>query len=97
MKLLCHEMGHVMENAYELRYHPSRAEAFGSPDQPYPRSYCPQPYSRLFVRYLEDSCSQSHPDEDFFAETFAVWLTPGSQWRQKYCGWGAMKKLRVFF
>jgi len=94
MKLLRHEMGHVIENAYKLRCNPFRIEAFGSSDQAYPRSYSPQRYSRQFVRHLEDNYSQSHPDEDF-AETFAVWLTPGSQWRQKYRGWGAMRKLKV--
>ena len=29
------------------------------------------------------------PDEDF-AETFAVWLTPNSEWRQRYAGWRAL-------
>src|SRR5205807_4891813 len=43
------------------------------------------PYTTLFR-------SQSHPDEDF-AETFAVWLTPESQWQQRYAGWPALKKL----
>jgi hypothetical protein len=37
--------------------------------------------------------AQKHPDEDF-AETFAVWLTPRSQWRKRYKGWGALAKLR---
>jgi hypothetical protein len=37
--------------------------------------------------------AQKHPDEDF-AETFAVWLTPRSNWRKRYRGWGAMEKLR---
>src|SRR5262249_12256933 len=37
--------------------------------------------------------AQKHPDEDF-AETFAVWLTPRSRWREKYKGWGALDKLR---
>ena len=36
--------------------------------------------------------AQSHPDEDF-AETFAVWLTPNSEWRQRYAEWPALKKL----
>ena len=36
--------------------------------------------------------AQSHPDEDF-AETFAVWLTPNSEWRQRYAGWRALGKL----
>src|SRR6266571_2901877 len=34
----------------------------------------------------------SHPDEDF-AETFAVWLTPGLDWRKRYAGWKALQKL----
>ena len=36
--------------------------------------------------------AQSHPDEDF-AETFAVWLRPRSNWRARYAGWPALKKL----
>jgi hypothetical protein len=41
---------------------------------------------------MEGWYAQKHPDEDF-AETFAVWLTPRSNWRKRYQGWGAMKKL----
>jgi hypothetical protein len=37
--------------------------------------------------------AQKHPDEDF-AETFAVWLTPRSQWRKRYDGWEALAKLQ---
>ena len=37
--------------------------------------------------------AQKHPDEDF-AETFAVWLTPRSQWRKRYKGWDALAKLQ---
>ena len=36
--------------------------------------------------------AQAHPAEDF-AETFAVWLTPRSQWRRRYRGWPALQKL----
>jgi hypothetical protein len=42
---------------------------------------------------MEGWYAQKHPDEDF-AETFAVWLTPRSRWRQRYKGWPAMAKLR---
>jgi hypothetical protein len=45
------------------------------------------------VRHLPGWYAQKHPDEDF-AETFAVWLTPRSNWRKRYRGWGAMEKLR---
>jgi hypothetical protein len=37
--------------------------------------------------------AQKHPDEDC-AETFAVWLTPGSGWRRRYRNWPALKKLQ---
>ncbi len=43
--------------------------------------------SSIFAWY-----AQSHPDEDF-AETFAVWLRPRSNWRTRYAGWPALKKL----
>jgi hypothetical protein len=42
---------------------------------------------------MEGWYAQKHPDEDF-AETFAVWLTPRSNWRKRYQGWGAMQKLK---
>jgi hypothetical protein len=44
------------------------------------------------VLHLDSWYAQSHPDEDF-AETFAVWLTPNSDWKRRYAGWPALKKL----
>src|SRR5262249_57567980 len=55
--------------------------------------YKPVPFDRRFVRHMEGWYAQKHPDEDF-AETFAVWLTPRSRWRERYRGWPAMRKLR---
>ena len=48
---------------------------------------------RKFVRHMAGWYAQKHPDEDF-AETFAVWLTPRSNWRKRYRGWAALEKLR---
>jgi hypothetical protein len=45
------------------------------------------------VRHIAGWYAQKHPDEDF-AETFAVWLTPGSSWRRRYRTWPAFRKLR---
>lgn len=42
--------------------------------------------------HLDDYYAQCHPDEDF-AETFAVWLSPTNNWREKYKKWPAMQKL----
>ncbi|MGH9661820.1 MAG: putative zinc-binding metallopeptidase, partial [Bryobacteraceae bacterium] len=67
---------------------------FGSPDTEYtPDTYRPRPYSRSFVRHLDNWYAQSHPDEDF-AETFAVWLAMApEEWRARYRGWKALDKL----
>ncbi|MBK7844681.1 MAG: putative zinc-binding metallopeptidase [Bdellovibrionales bacterium] len=94
LRVLRHESGHAIENAYGLRKDRLRVEVFGSSRTPYPRSYLPKPYSRKFVRHLANNYAQSHPDEDF-AETFAVWLDPTSDWRTKYIGWSALKKIEA--
>jgi hypothetical protein len=92
LKILRHETGHAIENAYRLRQRRKRQQLFGKTSVQYPEHYTPRPYSRSFVVHLEAWYAQSHPDEDF-AETFAVWLTPGSDWRQRYQGWPALRKL----
>jgi hypothetical protein len=65
---------------------------FGLSSKRYPRYYRPNPASRQYVQHLRLWYAQSHPDEDF-AETFAVWLRPRSNWRTRYAGWPALKKL----
>ena len=92
MRILRHESGHAVDNAYRLRLRQQRRRIFGSPARPYPEFYTPKPYSKRYVLHLDAWYAQSHPDEDF-AETFAVWLTPTSEWRQRYAGWPALKKL----
>ena len=92
MRILRHEAGHALDNAYRLQRRRQRRELFGLPSKPYPEFYTPKPYSKSFVLHLDAWYAQSHPDEDF-AETFAVWLTPTSEWRQRYAGWPALKKL----
>jgi hypothetical protein len=92
LRILRHEAGHAIDNAYKLRLRRQRRAVFGPPTKPYPDFYTPKPYSKSFVLHLDAWYAQSHPDEDF-AETFAVWLTPSSEWRQRYAGWPAIKKL----
>jgi hypothetical protein len=92
MRILRHEAGHAIDNAFRLRLRRQRRAVFGAPSKPYPEFYTPKPYSKSFVLHLDAWYAQSHPDEDF-AETFAVWLTPGSEWRPRYSGWPARKKL----
>lgn len=92
MKILRHEAGHAIDTAYRLRRRASYRETFGRPSQPYPEYYQPAPSSRDYVLHLEMWYAQAHPLEDF-AETFAVWLRPGSRWRSRYRDWPALDKL----
>jgi hypothetical protein len=93
-KLLRHECGHAIDHAYRFSSRTKWREIFGSPHEDYaPETYRPRPYSRSFVRNLDNWYAQAHPDEDF-AETFAVWLgSPKDEWRARYRGWKALEKL----
>jgi hypothetical protein len=92
LKILRQETGHTLESAYRLNRRSKWRELFGSGAMKYPKFYQPKPYSRNYVIHLDMWYAQSHPSEDF-AETFAVWLRPGSRWKQRYAGWGALRKL----
>ncbi|MGD9390243.1 MAG: putative zinc-binding metallopeptidase, partial [Thioalkalispiraceae bacterium] len=92
MKLLRHETGHALLNAYKLDERRDWRKYFGRPNARYPDVYLPKPYSKRFVINLPNWYAQAHPHEDW-AETFAVWLNPRSQWRQRYRKWPAMQKL----
>jgi Putative zinc-binding metallo-peptidase len=93
LRYLRHEMGHVVNYAYRLHETKEWVERFGQMTRPYEEEYRPRPFSREFVHHLPGWYAQKHPDEDW-AETFAVWLTPGLDWRTQYAKWpGAMRKL----
>src|SRR4051794_8690395 len=86
LRYLRHEMGHVVNYAYRLYDQEEWVKQFGSITQPYFEEYRPEPFSRRYVRHLPGWYAQKHPDEDW-AETFAVWMTPGLDWRAEYAGW----------
>jgi hypothetical protein len=92
MRILRHEVGHAIDTAYRLRRRARWREIFGPASLPYPEIYRARPGSRRFVQHLGDWYAQSHPTEDF-AETFAVWLKPNSDWRRTYASWPAWEKL----
>lgn len=92
LRILRHETGHAIENAYRLRRRKRRQQLFGRSSKSYPTFYTPKPYSKSYVLHLDSWYAQSHPDEDF-AETFAVWLNPRSMWRDRYADWPALRKL----
>jgi hypothetical protein len=92
MRLLRHEMGHVLNHAYLIDKDRGWQKLFGPPSLEYSESFRARPYSKRFVRHLAGWYAQSHPEEDF-AETVAIWLTPGVDWRQQYRDWTALAKL----
>jgi hypothetical protein len=93
MKLLRHEAAHAYEFAYGMTRRKKWREVFGQPsNDETPEFYRPRPHSHSYVIHLDDWYAQAHPDEDF-AETFAVWLTPGLDWRARYTGWKALQKI----
>jgi hypothetical protein len=99
MQYLRHEGGHAINYAYRLWEDAEWTATFGRFTKPYRDAFEPDPFSRHFVRHIAHgrlhraTYAQKHPDEDF-AETFAVWLTPLSNWRRRYENWPAMRKLR---
>jgi hypothetical protein len=92
MRYLRHEAGHAINYAFQFYDRPEWRDTFGAFSAPYRERYRTNPLSRDYVRHILGWYAQKHPDEDF-AETFAVWLTPGDAWREAYAGWPAMIKL----
>lgn len=92
MMYLRHEAGHSFNYAYRLYRKAEWIRIFGKYSQPYQEAYKTVPFSTKYVRHIGGWYAQKHSDEDF-AETFAVWLTPGSNWQQRYAGTPALQKL----
>jgi hypothetical protein len=92
MMFLRHEAGHAFNYAFHLYRKSEWRKLFGKMSQPYEDNYQPVPFSAKFVRHIPGWYAQKHPDEDF-AETFSVWLTPGSNWKKQYADTPALDKL----
>jgi len=94
LRILRHEAGHALDNAYRLRRRKRWREVFGPASLPYPGRYRARAGSRRYVHHLGEWYAQAHPTEDF-AETFAVWLASKSAWRKSYADWPALHKLKA--
>lgn len=94
MQYIRHEAGHCFDHAYKIRQRRDFRTVFGDSKRKYhPEHYLADPKSKDFVINLPENYAQAHPDEDF-AETFAVWLDPGSNWANTYRSWpNALAKL----
>jgi hypothetical protein len=92
IRIMRHETGHAVQHAYQLHRRKRWQQLFGKSSTRYPEYYRPNPASKRYVQHLRLWYAQSHPDEDF-AETFAVWLRPRADWRRRYAGWPALRKL----
>jgi Putative zinc-binding metallo-peptidase len=94
LRIIRHETGHAVDEAFQFYRRPEYAAVFGSPHRKYPSSYAAKPSSREYVVHLNAWYAQAHPVEDF-AETFAIWLRPKGQWRRQYRDWPAIEKLEA--
>ncbi|HSA24764.1 MAG TPA: hypothetical protein P5076_25110, partial [Myxococcota bacterium] len=83
LRYLRHELGHVLNYAYRLHESQEWTLLFGPMARPYTDVFHAIPFSPDYVRHLPGNYAQKHPDDDW-AETFALWLTPGLDWRQLY-------------
>jgi hypothetical protein len=92
IRYLRHECGHALNYAYWLYKEPDWEKTFGLYSKPYKDYYKAAPFDTHFVRHSAGWYAQKHPDEDF-AETFAVWLAPDSNWREVYADTLALPKL----
>jgi hypothetical protein len=92
MMCLRHEAGHAFNYAYRLYLKAEWRRLFGPFSRSYKEEYKPIPFSARFVHHIPGWYAQKHPDDDF-AETFAVWLTPGLEWKKRYAGTPALTKL----
>jgi superoxide dismutase len=96
VRTLRHEAAHALCYAFELWREQGWQEVFGDSRAPYLDEFTPKEGSRDFVEYLvgvRAHYAQKHADEDF-AETFACWLDPTTNWRQQYSEWPvALRKL----
>src|SRR5437879_11937906 len=94
LRILRHEAGHALDNAYRLRRRGRWRHVFGPASLPSPTRYRARAGSRRYVHHLGECYAQAHPTEHF-AQTFAVWLAPKSAWRKSYADWPALHKLRA--
>jgi hypothetical protein len=90
---LRHEIGHAILYAYRIYRDKEWGRLFGNMKKVYRDYYIFNPWSKRHVRHLPHHYAQKHPDEDW-AETFAVWLKPRSNWRTRYGKTPAIKKLQ---
>ena len=93
MRILRHEAGHAIDNAYTLRRRRRRQALFGVLVDRYPEYYTPKPYSKSFVLHL-DSLVRAEPSRrglrrDLRGLADSAIATGGA----RYHGWPALKKL----
>ena len=65
MRILRHEAGHALDNAYRLRRRRRWRDVFGPASLPYPARYRARAGSRRYVHHLGEWYAQAHPDRGF--------------------------------
>jgi len=65
LRILRHEAGHAIDNAYALRRRPRAGGCSAIPASNTPSTTRRSPTAKSFVQHLDHWYAQSHPDEDF--------------------------------
>ena len=92
MRYLRHEAGHAVNYAYRLYELRSGQKCSARSCDPIRMTTRPTRSRGASYAICPGWYAQKHPDEDF-AETFAVWLDPHSNWREVYADWACLPKL----
>ena len=80
MRILRHEAGHAIDNAYRLRRRRQRRALFGRSSQPYPEYYTPKPYSKSFV-HAPRRLVRAEPSRRGLRRDLRGVADAGSDWR----------------
>ena len=90
MRYIRHEAGHAFFHAFGLKNSAKANKIFGDFSAPYnPDNFRQYRNAEKYHEFINNifvrGYGQVHPEEDF-AETFAEWLNPRINWREKYIG-----------
>jgi hypothetical protein len=92
MRILRHEAGHAIDNAFHLRAQAATARAVRRSASPTRNSTRPSRTRRASCCTSTRGTRRAIPTRTSPRRS-RVWLTPDAQWRQRYQDWPALRKL----
>ncbi len=92
LRIMRHEAGHAIDNAFLLHRRRRYPELFGQFSRPYPNWYKPEPNSRQYVLHLPGLVRAVASRRRFCGDVRCL-AAPGSAMEKAYAGWPALRKL----